>query len=253
MPQAAHASAKETLELMTSSPQKSSRTALELTWVLRQLMVDTMCQAPIQYLPAFYQQGDIVKPSELRQPGTAIDISGLGALAKLLDITVVVHQTEKNQQLPGKHKFGQGDVEFHIEEEDGRYTPRVKNKEAFRPLNSISNINQALEVDELQDENLEKQVHSLIERIQKANQENSIWLENMLEEGSLSHVDLLGLYISNADLVTWQQTFIDSATVLNTLLVNVAANMISFGITSREDLFEREVIEAQPFSSPTMV
>ncbi|WP_367608007.1 OTU domain-containing protein [Legionella sp. W05-934-2] len=251
VPNAAHATAIETLELMTSTPQKASRTALEITWVLRQLMVDAMSQNLVQYLPAFYQQGEIIKPTELRKAGTPIDKAGLSALANLLNMTLVVHQTEKNASLPAKVTYGHGCETVHLDEKEGRFSPRVKNKEAFRPLHSISNVSHSLPVDQFHDDTVVTQVQSLLSRIEQANSENSNWLANMLDDGSLTYNDLLQLYTSAADTVTWQQAFVESTTEFKTLLINVAAMMISFGMTTREDLFAAEV-ETTP-SSPSMV
>lgn len=251
IPDAKFTTPVDTLELMTSTPKKASRTALELTWVSRQLMVDAMCEALVHYLPAFYKNDTVVKPSKMRTPGVEVDNIGLKALANLLNVTIVVHRTEKNMQLPAVTTYGQGELKFNIDEHNGRYSPRVNNKEAFRPLSSLSIDNPDLSVDEYQDDNLAKQVISLMHRIAQANKENANWLQNMLEDGSITYDDLLELYTTRAVAITWEQEFMEPSTELNELLVNTSAAMISFGITSREELFEAEV-EQTP-SSPTMV
>lgn len=247
---AAHANAVETLELMTSTPQKASRTAIELTWLLRQLMVDTMRQAPVNYLSVFYQQGDVVKPSELRAQGSDIDKAGLSALSKILNMTIVIHETENDKQLPAKTTYGQGNTVIYIDEHNGRFTPRVEHKEAFRPLNSILPVDLKSGPNIFQDENVSNQVDALLHRVSQANVENIQWLENMLEGGDITYDDLLNLYITHANDLGWQREFVKESTDLHTLLVNVAAAMISFGMTTRDELFE-EAEEHAPISSPT--
>ncbi len=252
VPNATHASAIETLELMTSTPQKASRTALEVTWVLRQLMVDSMRQIPVNYLSVFYQQGDVIKPSELRAKGSYVDEAGLTALANILHETIMVHKTGKDKQLPAKlHYGGQGNILIHLDECDGRFTPRVEHKEAFRPLNSITSVKPAFIRDAIDDENVYNKVESLLSHIAQTNSENANWLNNMIEDGSISFDDLLNLYITHANQLTWQRGFIDESTELKDLLVNVAATLMSFGMTSRDELFE--AVERQELSSPTMV
>jgi len=107
-----------------------------LAYTLRQLCVDELCAHPERYRRAFVNQHGNTSPEMMRKSADWTNESEIAALARALDVSIVVGTVNDGKELPKRIQYNEGSLFYTInmQLQDSHYIPVLTHAERFKTV-----------------------------------------------------------------------------------------------------------------------
>lgn len=198
---------EEKLQVLTNTPIHKHEFLVKFAFLLRQCAVDELERHPGKYPGAFIQNHEKTAPQIMREQYTWVDESALAALAKSLNLPLVVSYLTAKENIPVKFNYGPKaaavQTEIHIQLCNQHYCPKVTHTDWFSlsitktvmnepQLNPVAKEGPSLK-------QILDQIAQMDKKILSEFEHHKTLLTQMLNDGSLAKSALIDLYIKSMD------------------------------------------------------